>query len=309
MKVFKTEVSSNYVFELNEENYRTQIEGNEIYSSLSANNKELFAICPACNNPIKIVALYSEKRNPYAKHYPKNVYSLAKVDIASMKECKYFTGRRDIKEGKDRVPKGTLDKILCQTMRDYFDVAVSFFEQIIGVKVSFQFAEQLLREWIENEEWEYYCCTSSTLFFTCLYGLHEHVLYGRKIIAGSQIYKLLKKLPASKGLKFEKDKFNSNLVQVKKNDDVDFLKLSFNLDKYKRVVDNYGCVEYMELRVFCREKPKQKAEIFRQRIKIKSEEWDKLIKITQNSRNDKLLKLAHEVFSCMNLELDNAICQ
>ena len=302
MKVFKVDVNSNVFFELTKENYDLQTEGKRGFSSVSDGKKELFAICPECNNPVKIVALYSTKRKPYAKHYPQTIEGLAKIDLDSMVQCKYFTGRRDVKEGKDRVPKGKLDKILCVSIRDYFDVAISFFEQTVGVKISFQFAQQLLDEWIKNAEWEYFCCTSSTLLFTCLYGIHEYTLYGRKIVVGSPIYKILKGLPASKGVEFEVDDFDKSLVKVKKRDDVEFLKLTFNLNNYKRSVNDYGCVETMELRVFFREKSRGDAEIYRRKIKIRSEDWDEYVRKMENSRDARFLDLARERFKGVDLD-------
>ena len=308
MKVFKTAVDSNEIFELTKENYSLQTEGKEGFSFVVDDKKKMFAICPACNNPVEIVALYSTKRKPHAKHYPHTIEGLAKIDIDSMLACKYFTGKRgDTKKGDDKVPKGKLEKILCATMRDYFDVAISFFEQIVGVKISFQFAQQLLDEWIKNTEWEYFCCTNSTLLFTCLYGTFEYPLYGRKVFIDSPIYKLLKSIPASRGLRFEVDNFDKNLVKVQKRDDINFLKLTFNFDNYKRVVDDYGCIEYMELRVFCRQKSKEDAEIYRRKIKIKSEDWDSFIIKMQNSRDRRFLEIAQEAFKGIDLDLDEKI--
>ena len=292
MRVFKTKIEENRAIELTEENYRRETQGKPQFQLIKNNKKMQYALCPACNNPIFIVGLYETNITTHARHCANDVPNLRKVDNFAKENCKYYTGI--VHDGADIVNKGALANILYSRMRENFDIAIKFFEKIIGLKISYAFAKDLLKEWINSKGWNYYCCTDSTLVFTFFYGTWEQKIFGRKIKKDSPIYNLLidKKL---KNIVQLEECGNGNFI-IKKNDGIQFLYIYCNLNDYKRKTDDFSCVETMTLQVLFRTNPKEEATILKTKIKISSQEWDNFLqKYTSNNwRNEKMLAIAQK---------------
>ena len=83
-----------------------------------------FAVCPACDNPIRIVALYERHEKspkPYGKHTPKHIVGLATYDQAAYDECPYACPNREFDRERRRPESDPRGKDILQLLREQFD--------------------------------------------------------------------------------------------------------------------------------------------------------------------------------------------
>ena len=89
MDKFKVKTGSAQVLPINNENYIKTTGKNTPYCRQDRKgHQSLYAVCPACDNPIQIIGLFKGEK-PYGRHYKGSIPGLAKYNADNYFNCPY----------------------------------------------------------------------------------------------------------------------------------------------------------------------------------------------------------------------------
>lgn len=148
------------------------------------NGKERhFAVCPACDNPIRIVGLYDplpHTDRPYGKHCEKKIPGFPYFDPSAFDWCPYLAkntsgtvrGRRPLNEVSVKI----LGIVLAQ-----FDRVVHLLRKDLGFRMLRKQAQQMLTHWLEAEGYLYRDATLRNIPWMVAYRTRGLNLYGQPV--------------------------------------------------------------------------------------------------------------------------------
>jgi len=116
--------------------------------------KRGLAVCPACDNPVRILGLYNKlnNRKPHARHHNMST-AFAIHDESAYYHCPLSNPNQE--SGRDEASKNrepsAYEKSMYYMLRDYFDKAIYILNQDLSIRVSFSFAKRLLEEFVINK--------------------------------------------------------------------------------------------------------------------------------------------------------------
>ena len=191
-------------------------------------------------------------------------------------------------EEAERIEPTDFEKSIYYGVRDYFDYAVHLMEQITGLRIDAEYAEQILREYLASEGYMYYDATYHNIPWMLLYFCIAKPVYGKLVREGSPLYEMLKDssdvvLKPTEGRDYYK---------VDKSGDWLDLQYSFILHERKVVDDEVR--EEIHFQLFSSDKqgiPVEKADMV---LDINEYRFPNLIHSEDSVqyRNDELLKVA-----------------
>ena len=163
MDTFKTRPGSSEELLITEENFTNKTKKQFPYV-MKENGKNVYkAICPACDNPIRIVGLYKReedvKRKPYGRHTPSDLPGLTVYNEEDYLNCPYHNPNQSNNQSNDGAKRRPGDKKsswIYDLMKEHFDLIISILEKSLHIYISYYFAETLLQNWKNNEGWRYY---------------------------------------------------------------------------------------------------------------------------------------------------------
>lgn len=196
MDVFKTKPGIPESLRISEENFTNATKKQKPYyaEGRHGRNARCFAVCPLCDNPIQIIGLYKaheEGRNPYGRHYPKDILDLADYDEEAYYGCYYANPDRK-KSVIKRKTETARSMAMYNLLRDQFDRIIYILETSLELKISYAFAEELLRQYLFNEGWLYYESTYANLPWMLIYAMQAKSLINRRILKEGRLYRFLK---------------------------------------------------------------------------------------------------------------------
>lgn len=159
MERFKLKVGLSPSYPINTSTFLKMTGKRPPYCMVSADGTEhLYAVCPACNNPIQIVGLYRNTlengTRPYGRHNRSSIPGLAEYHEQWYLDCPYSNRnwRRPIglRRADDPRSEAVRDLLL-----HHFDAIIDRIELDTGLHISHRTAEQMLRICIANNVWRY----------------------------------------------------------------------------------------------------------------------------------------------------------
>lgn len=161
MKCFKLRTGKSQVYQLEKEIYeKKQLNGPyvEIEKDKPA---RYFAVCPACDNPIQIIGLYSKSDNSpsvYGKHYNKSI-EIAEYNKQMYYFCPYASHKYAVTKDSRKTNLTDYERNIYNTLRENFDIAVKIIEQDTGLYISDKMARRMLINFWSAEGHMYYWAT------------------------------------------------------------------------------------------------------------------------------------------------------
>lgn len=263
-----------------------------------------FAQCPACNNPIQLIGLYSENAriSPYGKHYNRDVKGIAEHNEQSYWFCPYASHNYSAKSINDRKPTFTsFEAEIYKTLRDNFDLAIYILKQDTGIYIGPGMARKLLENYIASEAWMYSFATIYNLPWMLMFTSITFPLYGKLVREDSAIYKDL-----SKDKRFDFSRYNSNYFKIGTKE---FIILQYRFLMHRRSVVDDEVIESFEATVNEDVSKSEKypvwKELSKEKVTINEYRFPNLICSLNRGkyRDDELLNIAKEVMP----ELDSNI--
>lgn len=154
-----------------------------------------FAVCPACDNPIRIVALYERHENSpssYGKHTPKTVAGLATYNQVAYDECPYAHPGVEMDRDRRRPETDPRGRDILQLLRDQFDRVIHIIERDTGIIISPALARNLLDSFLGMQGHLYVGTNLCNLPWMFAYMTTGQTLYGRKIKQDCELMRALK---------------------------------------------------------------------------------------------------------------------
>lgn len=196
MDVFKERTGIAKVYPITKEVYFRVTGKDRKYCKEDGNgNKSLYAVCPACDNPIQIIGLFKNSaeagRKPYGRHHKGSIPKLASYHEEDYYDCPYSnpTWR---KPGKYRKPGSPLARMTLNLLKAQFDRVIYILSKDMEVKISLDTARRMLRSYLGDEGWLYRTATPYNLPWP--FGEVEKALplFGRKIAVGGGLHEVLR---------------------------------------------------------------------------------------------------------------------
>lgn len=291
MDVFKTKPGLNESIIISEENFTKATDKKIPYYMSGGAQKppRCFAVCPICDNPIQIIGLYKrhdEGRNPYGRHFPKDIGGLAAYDEEAYYGCYYANPNQRRQVGR-RNPRNVTGIALYNLLREQFDRLIYILETSIEIKISYAFAEEILRRYLLDEGWQYYDSTYNNLPFMLIYAMQAKPLINRLVLKDGSLYRFLKEDCTAVYLE---DLPDSKYAKITAKEG--FVGLSFYLCNHNVRKQEESIEETYRLVVVEKE-----SIIYERLIQVDPDFLRKLIALPQEKsrRNPKMLKIAENL--------------
>jgi len=301
MDRFKATTGIEKVFPIDEENFLKITGKREPYCRIRAGGKEsLYAVCPACDNPIQIIGLFRDTpeagRKPYGKHNKGSIFGLAEYDENEYLECPYSNPNKH-NRGEYRRPESKVANQILELLRTQLDRVVYVLSKEIDIKFSDATVETMLRRYLANEGWRYRVATIYNLPWVFGYAEKAVSLFGRRIIQNSNLHKALE--ANCPNVCFD-GKPEDECVQVKSKPgtflDVNYTFLAYKQNRRVDGQDEEAINETVDFRVYSGRAPRIKT-IYQKTIDIDPGYFLNLIHLPEEKakRSLKLLNLADEL--------------
>lgn len=248
MRRFKLHTGEYPVYELTKENYLTKTKKDKRYSAVGKDQcKRDFAVCPACDNPIQIIGIYKKLENtdkPYGRHYNHDT-AIEKHNEQAYQFCPYASNHYDVTRDMKKEKMTDYERDIYRSTRNNFDLAVAILESDLGILVTKNMAEHMLKEYVASKAHMYYWATLYNIPWMLLYFSTSRPCYGLIVKKESSLYQYLIK---RKDVRFTPYSFRKGYVRVENNGY--FLNLKYTLLDHKRRVVNDEVVEEIWLELY-----------------------------------------------------------
>lgn len=196
MRNFKLQTGSCPVYTISKDEFETQTRKHDLYYRLNSNGEPVqYAVCPGCDNPIRLIGLYKKLQNtdrPYGKHHMRDVEDLAAYNQQAYTYCPYASHRLHVTPEDRKVSVTGFEKAIYELMRNQFDRVVYIWSKQIDIKITSGIAEKRLTEYVASEGWLYPWATLNNLPW--MYGYLTGVarsLYNQLIRKDSPLYEAI----------------------------------------------------------------------------------------------------------------------
>lgn len=254
-----------------------------------------YAVCPACDNPIRIIALYKRHENspsPYGRHVAESIYKLASYDQAAYDRCPYVNPGMKLEKNMLRPEDDSKSLNILQLLRDQFDRVIYLLQRSTGIVFSEKLAQDMLKSFLYMRGHLYIGTNICNLPLMFGYMTTSQSLYGRIINKESPLMEALQK---NKDLEFS----DKNQLKSSKGK---FIDINFTFIEHKTTRHD---TEYKETITFI---VSLKNEIiFTQLIEIDPMHFHNLVNLPpeQTHRNQRLLDIASEMIPSFDANKDN----
>lgn len=256
----------------------------------------LHAVCPICDNPIQIVALFRRTRNSpraHGRHLIHDVPGLAKYDHEAYDCCPYANpnkpqpGKGDRKKKLDGLPRD-----IYMLLREQFDRMIYLLQKDIDIFISIAFAKTLLSDYLKTKGYLYVAASMQNLPWIFAYMGASHSLIGRFIKKDSSLAKALVDADIPDCVLTEGEKPGFVRVSSVKGK---FLDISFCFIAHERTIKEHTLSESVDL-VINYGKGTPPRPIYRKTLQVNQSHFLNLIKLPEDraKRNSEQLALAAE---------------
>lgn len=219
--------------------------GNRLGFSLLNKRDGWFAVCPICDNPIRIIGML-ERENPYGKHYfpaqgDVSVPLNGTVDKEEYEWCPYASANKTLSKAMKRREDSPQATLIKQTLIEQFDRVIYLLEKNIGMKVSETLATQMLEDYRRAEGWRYKGASLQNIPWIFAYMIQAKNVYGRIFTDREFAEELCRKSPE---LAYSDTKKIIPSGGKKKLCD-----LTFSFIKHKRQVNEHILTESIEFNI------------------------------------------------------------
>lgn len=224
------------------------------YLKYGANGKEAYAICPLCENPVKLLGVYAElkKQRPHARHYPGDILGLANFDRIKYSNCPYHNKNADyVMENRRSEDITEFNREILALAHDYFDKCIYILKKTTGLVISTLLAEEIAKDYMAHPGYMTFDITRENVPYIMGMCMTGKTLVKRLVVADSPLYDMLKdKKEISLVLQPSNSKYENGQQLYRIISNVGYLDLSFNISRYRYVSNpTSGLQEYLKLHV------------------------------------------------------------
>ena len=156
----------------------------------------LYAVCPACNNPIQIIALYKRNENspqPYGKHIPKSINGLAKYNHGAYLTCPYANPGMSLKKDNLRSDGDSLSLEILSFLKQQFDRVIYILQRETGIIFNEKLLKDMLISFLRMHGHQYAGINLCNLPWIFAYMTTAQSLFGKRLQNDCPLMMSLKK--------------------------------------------------------------------------------------------------------------------
>jgi len=243
------------------------------YQKDASGNMKLYALCPACENPVTIVGFYKKNdphvKRPHGRHRASNVSNLANYNPQAYEICPLASKLKTFDKSKRR-PR-TFDKLandIRNLLINHFDRVVYILQKCTGIYFSRKMLKSMLQSYWAADGHFYHGATLENVPWIFAYMTTNQNLYGQRIYKDSLIAKAIDE--KCKNITLHQIA-NTSMVKILPRTDT-FIQLTFAFVAHKKTTSNSKVVESMTLMVWNNHKP-----ILEQKIVFTTDYWFRLV--------------------------------
>lgn len=291
--IFKVETGYATVCKIDRQSYERATGMKKRFRRKTRNGESLFAVCPACDNPIQIIGLYRNTpesgKKPYGRHFGQSIPDLAEYDEEAYWDCP-FADPSDHKPRPPRRIESRLSKQILETLYDQFDRVIYILAKDTDVSFSFALARKMLEGYLAREGWSFRDAAPYNLPWTFPEGQVALPLYGQRVKRDSEVFSAISQ--HCKNVEWKETSARDMAILQKKGEQ--YLDLNFAFVNHSKIVQDEHLNESIEFWVYQGSDP-EKGTVYRKDILIQSDYFMNLIALPpeRSFRNEKLLELAH----------------
>jgi len=158
-------------------------------------DKKEYAICPACNNPVRLFGLYKKMdKQPYGAHTGKTIEGseplLPKHNVENYEYCPLSRKGKRVGDKDARHSNPTdIQLAVYDILKNNFHKVVYVIERALKFKGSNAFWEKALKSFIESKAYLYPWITIANCpWMLCFFGVNNLALYKQGILINSSLY-------------------------------------------------------------------------------------------------------------------------
>ena len=155
-----------------------------------------YAVCPACDNPIRLVALYKRYENspsPHGRHNPESIPGIADYDQGEYDKCPYANPGMKLEKNMLREEKNPKAYNILSLLREQFDRIIYLLQRSTGIVFSERLARDMLKSFLNMRGHLYIGTNLCNLPLMFGYMTTNQNLYGRILDKNSRIIEALRK--------------------------------------------------------------------------------------------------------------------
>lgn len=234
MKIFKLTTESTKVFNLTVENYEDKTHRRVPYYAIEKGEPVYYAVCPGCNNPIKMVNLYDEKiinedktpQSLHARHRKGNVPNIAVYSQEQYDNCPLR--KKNLFGSKVKEPNQEIRNNIFKLVLDYPDILHRHVKDITNINFSVRQFILMIIKFIEEKGYHYQCINEFNLPYGFIYMQHSMRIINQYVKKENE-----QKFPLTKSInKSAYFKINNN--QILKLDSVKYAEISCYFTKHRK---------------------------------------------------------------------------
>lgn len=149
MNIF-TLKATNTVFLVNKKNYHEQTARDKKYIIKDSGGPKLYAICPACDNPIQIIERKNNNKSitMYARHAKQNIPNVAIYDQAAYDSC-FLSNPKIMSKGNNRRKNDSKEASeIYNKIKENFEILIQIIRRKTGISFNYQHAEDMLKDFV-----------------------------------------------------------------------------------------------------------------------------------------------------------------
>lgn len=158
----------------------------EPWYQVTGDKQREYAMCPACDNPVRLVGLYEELPHtdrPYGRHTGKPVTGFDYFNAENFEWCPYIRKNQSKGSSRKRGLEGISLKILGIVLTQ-FDRVIYIIRKETGIWISPKVALTMLENWIEAEGYRFHDATLRNIPWMFAYRSKGLSIFGQKISKG-----------------------------------------------------------------------------------------------------------------------------
>lgn len=186
MKHFKLSTTDNNIIELTKENFEKYTDKKAPYywykdDGRLDKSRNPVAVCPYCNNPIRIKNIYKNPDKIYAQHCRGSIQKLAKYNEDAYLNCSHANPNSHKYHEYTQEISPQIKEILTVLMNN-FDKVISILSSEIDLRISDNLAEKILAHYLKIKGYTYKYLTCSNIIYMFAYRVDRFNIYGQYLL-------------------------------------------------------------------------------------------------------------------------------
>lgn len=294
MKTFKIKTGNCPIYNIDKDLFETLTKRKDPYYPDNKIENGQFAVCPKCDNPIRIIGMYEIHKNntsAYGKHHTKSIPNLAKYRQSYYDDCPLASKNRHIDKGSRRSELLELEINIYNLMREHFDKVVYVLQKSVDIKFGEKTLRKLLTAYIHQKGYMYKWAYLNNIPYMLGYIPSAKPILGQFIKVNSALHNAIKS--NCKNAAFEKCCYDGYERLTKKGNN--FLDLNFVFLHHSFTEQGNDTIETLEFEVFETKNSKNKT-IFKKTLIVDEQYFLNLVNNYDNwHENEHILNIAREI--------------